>query len=107
MPPVGRRRLSEAGVRDLRVRQGNLSAITEHHSWLVLLAEVQKAIDRIETSIVHQVLHSKEGLSLVDQAYLKGFVEGMDAFAKTPDIAAAKVERVMRQHGITTEGDAA
>ena len=104
-----RTRLTEQDTRDLRVRHGNLNSLTQHHSWAVLLEEVEKRKGKIERAIVRQVLHSKEGLSLEDQAYLKGYVEGLDAFAVAPDQAEARLERFLRLHGVTTteESDAA
>ena len=98
-----RTRLTEPETRDLRVRHGNLNALTEHHSWAVLLEEIGKREAKIERSIVRQVLHSKEGLGLEDQAYLKGYVEGLRAFAIAPDQAEARLERFLRLHGVTIE----
>lgn len=97
-----RRRLTEAETRDLRVRHGNLNALTEHHSWAILLEEIEKRVGRIERAVVRQVLHSQEGLSVENQAYLKGYVEGVRAFAATPDQAEARLERFLRLHGVTT-----
>jgi len=101
--PRGRTRLTEAETRNLRVRQGNLNALTEHHSWAMLAEAVERRVDETERAILRQVLRSKEGLSLEDQAYLKGFVEGIRAFVRTPNEAEARLGHFLKLHGITTE----
>ena len=97
-----RRRLSESESRDLRVRQSNLTALTDHHSWAVLTEAVESRIAETERAVLRQVLHSEEGLSLENQAYLKGFVEGLEKFLRTPGMAEARLGRFLKLHGITT-----
>jgi len=107
--PRSRTRLTEKETRDLRVRQSNLNALTEHHSWAALVEAVDRRVAETERAVLRQVLHSKQGLSLEDQAYLKGFVEGIRAFTRTPTQAEARLDRFLQAHGITAteESDAA
>lgn len=97
-----RRQLSEAEVRDLRVRQGNLTALTEHHSWAALIAEVERKQRVIEKEIARMVLRTDTGMSLDRQAYLRGFAAGMRWFAAAPEQAEGALERFLKSHGITT-----
>lgn len=110
-PRVPRRRLSESDTRDLRVRQSNLTALTEHHSWAALVAEVERRQAYIERAIARQVLRGGEDEYLTPerQAYLRGFAAGMRWFAMAPGTAEAALERFLKSHGITTteESDAA
>jgi hypothetical protein len=103
-----RSRLSEQQTRDLRVRQSNLTALTQHHSWTALIEEVEKRQRQIEKTIAREVLRG-EGMSLERQAYLRGFAAGMRWFAAAPEQAEGALERFLQMHGITTteESDAA
>jgi hypothetical protein len=105
---VRNRRLSERETRDLRVRQSNLTALTQHHSWTALLAEVDRRQRQIERVIAREVLRG-EGMTMERQSYLKGFAAGMRWFAAAPEQAEGALERFLRSHGITTteESDAA
>jgi hypothetical protein len=106
-----RSRLSEAQTRDLRVRQSNLTALTQHHSWAALIAEVEKRQAYIEKTIARSILRGPEDvyLSPEKQAYLRGFAAGMRWFAAAPEQAEGALERFLKTHGITTmeESDAA
>jgi len=92
----------------LRVRQGNLTALTQHHSWAALTAEVERKLAWIEKTVAREVLRG-EGMSAERQAYLKGFAAGLRWFAAAPDQAEGALERFLQMHGITTmkENDAA
>lgn len=102
-----RTRLTEAQIRDLRVRQGNLTALTEHHSWQALVAEVERRHAQIEKTVSREVLRSKTGMSLETQAFWRGFAEGIRWFADAPEQAEGALERFFKTHGITTEEEGA
>jgi hypothetical protein len=103
-----RRRLTEQETRDLKVRQANLTALSQHHSWGALVAEVVRREAFIERQIARSILRGK-GLTLEQQAELRGYVAGLRWFTAAPEHAEQALERYLQSHGVTTteESDAA
>jgi hypothetical protein len=95
-------RLTEAETRDLRVRQGNLSALAEHPAWAALQTEVGRKLTSIEKLVARQVIYG-ESLSPERQAYLKGFAAGLRWMAVAPTQAEGALERFLAAHGVTRQ----
>src|SRR5215813_4158063 len=92
-----RRRRSEAEVRELVVRQGELTALAQHPSWPVLEAELEKRMRVFEKEITTFVFGNPHGLSLERQHFLRGFVKGMRYVLDIPTGAEASLERYLRE----------
>ena len=98
-----RRKLDPETQRVLISRQAALTALTQHPSWPELEAEVGRKRQRIEKLVLAKALGSKEAVDPVEIAYLRGFVHGMDWFARVPPSAEATLERFLRDQGVAVE----
>lgn len=84
-------------------RQAALTALTQHPSWGELVEEVGRKRTRIEKLVLAKTLGNKPPADPHDLSYLKGFVHGMDWFAKVPSSAEGTLERFLREQGVTVE----
>jgi len=103
---VARRRVDPETQRILTSRAANLTALTKHPSWGELQAEVERKRGRIEKVILAKALGAKAPVDPAELQYLKGFVHGMDWFAKVPVSAERTLEEFLKEQGVTVEGDA-
>lgn len=94
------RRVTEAQRRALTLTQGNLSALYQHPSWPTIEAEVDKKERYIEKVLVALALHNKSGVDLEQQAYMRGFIDGMRWFTAVPASAERSLERFLRAQGV-------
>jgi hypothetical protein len=96
------RRLTEDARRRLNVTQGNLTALYQHPAWPTIEAEVKKKEQYIEKVLVALALHNKNGIDLEQQAYMRGFIDGMRWFTAVPASAERSLERFLRAQGVQT-----
>jgi hypothetical protein len=101
---VARRRVDPETERVLMLRQSNLTALTKHPSWPELEAEVERKRARIEKLVVTKTLSLSAPVDPAEMAYLRGFVHGMEWFAKVPVSAEQTLERFLKQQGVGVEG---
>jgi len=97
-----RRGLSDSQERQLLNTQAELTALTKHPSWPILESAILGKRERLERTLVANAM-TKDGVSLEMQAYIRGFIHGMNYFALVPSNAEARLERYLRDHGITQE----
>ena len=95
-----RRRLSEDERRRLVVTQGNLTALYQHPAWPTIEAEVEKKERYIEKVLIALALHNKDGVDLNQQAYMRGFIDGMRWFTAVPASAERSLEKYLRAQGV-------
>jgi|SRR5262245_56560198 len=95
-----RRRLTDDERRKLTLTQGNLTALYQHPSWSTLEAEVDKKEAQITKTLTALALSTKSGISLEQQAYMRGFIHGMRWFTAVPAQAERSLERFLRDQGV-------
>ena len=98
-----RRKLSDDERRRLTLTQGNLTALYQHPSWSTLEAEVDKKEERLTKSVLAMALNTRTGLSLEQQAYIRGFIHGMRWFTAVPASAERSLERFLQSQGIPVQ----
>lgn len=100
-----RRRLSEDERRRLTITQGNLTALFQHPSWPTIEAEVDRKERFIEKTLIALALHNPAGATLEQQAYMRGFVDGMRWFTAVPAQAERSLEKYLRAQGVQAVPD--
>jgi hypothetical protein len=95
------RRLTPDQRRQLLITQGDLSSLYQHPAWPTLEAEVDKKEARLTKTIVSLALNSRDGLTMEQQAYIRGFVHGMRWFTAVPASAERSLERYLQAQGVT------
>jgi hypothetical protein len=95
-----RRRLTDDERRSLVITQGNLTALYQHPAWPTIEAEVDKKERYIEKVLVALALHNRDGVDLGQQAYMRGFIDGMRWFTAVPASAERSLEKYLRAQGV-------
>ena len=98
MAPRPRRVLTETQRRDLIVRQGELTALTKHTAWPVLRVVVEDRAEGFRREASTALIG--EGMSLERQAYIRGFLKGMQYVLAVPEGAEARLESFLQQQGV-------
>lgn len=95
--PRPRRVLSEQERRNLIVRQGELTALTKHTAWPVLRAVVEDRSEGFRREASSALI--VDGMSLERQAFIRGFLKGMQYVLAVPEGAESRLDQVLRQQG--------
>jgi len=100
-----RRVLTDAEQRDQLVRDGNLQAISKHPAWPDLEQTVALKRATLERTLLAHVLR-QEPVNQRQVDYLRGFIEGMQWLLTVPTTSESRLERYMKERGVTVEGEA-
>lgn len=95
-----RRRLSDDERRKLTLRQGDLTTLYQHPSWPTLEAEVDRKEKLIINTLTALALGTRTGITVEQQAYMRGFIHGMRWFVAVPASAERSLERFLREQGV-------
>jgi hypothetical protein len=95
-----RRRVSPETERVLLARQAALTALTQHPSWEELVEEVGRKRTRIEKIVLAKTLSGAQPVDPIEMSFLRGFVAGMEWFARVPAQAEASLERFLKEQGV-------
>src|SRR5262245_9107477 len=90
-----RRVLSEQQRRELIVRQGELTALSQHSAWPVLEAVVGDKVERIRREAATALM--VKGMDAERQALIRGFLQGMEYVLAVPAGAEARLEQELRR----------
>jgi hypothetical protein len=90
-----RRALNEQERRDLIVRQGELSSLAKHTAWPVLKAVVEGREESFRREASAALIST--GMDQERQAFIRGFLKGMQYVLAVPDGAEPQLEALLRR----------
>jgi hypothetical protein len=95
-----RPRRTEQEIRDLIVRQGELTALADHPSWPVLEAVVAEEKKRTEKTLLAVTLYKEGTINEADIHAARGYLRGLEYVLAVPRGAKTKLERELREGGV-------
>lgn len=99
-----RKRATEQERRDLIVRQGELTALSQHTGWPVLAAVVDDRVESYRREAANALMTT--GMTAERQAFIRGFLKGMDYVLAVPGGAEASLEQYLRRQRLEMKEEA-
>lgn len=93
---------SEEQRRQAVLRQGDLTALTQHPSWPALEAVLEEKRASLQKVVLAEVLGGMKPVNQTKVLYWRGFLAGMGYMVSVCNGAEARLEEVLRD-GVRTE----
>lgn len=90
-----RRRLTDAERRRLTIVEGELTALAQHPSWPTLEQAAQQRIEKFQREIAVKIFGGSS-LDVERQAFIRGFVKGIQYTLSIPTGAEASLEAYLK-----------
>ena len=94
---------SEQERRNELVERGDLAALAQHPAWSTLERVVMERQGEIERLVAVSLLRSSGPVDQQKIDYWRGYIKGIRWFASQPGNAEAKLEKHLREQGLTEE----